>query len=492
MTSLNKKMASGVGWMVLFKFAQRGLGLVSTVILARILVPEDFGLIAMALSVYAVLEIMGAFSFDLALIQNQKATRQHYDTAWTFNLIYGVVAATILFFLADPIAIFFEETRLVDIVHFLALATLLQGAENIGVVAFRKDLNFKKEFNFLILKKMIAFTVTVSAAFVFQNYWALVAGIITSAAAGVAISYLLHPYRPRFSLAASSELFHFSKWMLLNNILVFFNIRGLDFVIGKIAGARTLGVYTLSYELSNLATTEIVTPVTRAVFPGYAKMSGDQGELRKGFLNVLSLVAVLVLPVGLGTMALSESLVNVVLGDKWLECIPLIEILAITGVTRGLQANFGAVFLAVGKPKMIAVLSTIQIVIAYPIFITALSRGGIEAGATALVITAIIVLPLSYFLIMRVLSLPVSDVFTALWRPAIAALSMVLFLKYLQTVWPMYQNTGLMLVQLLSYVTVGAILYTAFLVSLWRFSNKPAESAEAFIISFVRRKLNST
>lgn len=475
--------------MVLFKLAQRGLGLISTVILARILVPEDFGLIAMAMSVYAVLEIMGAFSFDLALIQNQKATREHYDTAWTFNVMYGAVAATILFFLAEPMALFFGDARLAEIVPYLALASLLQGGENIGVVAFRKELDFKKEFNFLLFKKIIAFVVTITAAFLYQNYWALVLGIVTSTAAGVAISYFLHPYRPRFSLAKGLELFHFSKWLLLNNVLVFLNIRGIDFVIGKISGAKVLGLYTISYELSNLATTELVTPLTRAVFPGYARMSADREELRKGFLNVLSLVAVMVIPIGLGTMVLSEPLVRVLLGEKWLESIPLIEILAIAGVSRGLQANFGAVFLALGKPKMIAILSVIQISIAYPAFIFALLEGGIEAGASALVITAFIVLPLSYFLLMRALSLPVLNVFSVLWRPVISAFAMVAALVYLQDIWPLYQNTASLVAQFLMYIAAGGVVYSASLTLLWQLSHKPRDSAEAFIFDFLRQKL---
>src|SRR4029078_12502961 len=113
-------MAKGAAWMILMRVVERGLGFVSTLLLARLLVPADFGLVAMAMSVFALLEVLGAFSFDMALIQNQQAERKHFDTAWTLAVIYGVVSGMGLIALAWPAATFFGESRLVPI--FFALA----------------------------------------------------------------------------------------------------------------------------------------------------------------------------------------------------------------------------------------------------------------------------------------------------------------------------------------------------------------------------------
>lgn len=490
MEELNKKMAKGASWMVLFKFSQRGLGLISTVILARLLVPEDFGLVAIAMAIFAALEIMGAFSFDLALIQNQKASRQHYDTAWTFNVFYAIFASIALFLLANPAAAFFEEPNLAGIMHFLALATLIQGFENIGIVAFRKELNFRKEFNFLLIQKIVSFLVTISLAFIFKNYWALVAGIITSKLVGLVISYMMHPYRPRFSLAKASELFHFSKWMLINNILIFVNIRGIDFVIGKMAGTQALGIYSVSYEISNLPTSELVFPITRAVFPGYAKMSNNIVTLKKGFLDVFSLVALFTIPVGTGIAILADPLVQVFLGQKWLDSIPLIQALAVVGIFRALQANTGAIYLALGIPKIITYLSIFNVLLIYPAIIWALASSGVLMAAWAIAAIAFLSMPINFIVLSRKLNLNLLQLISLLWRPAVSSLLMAAVVLSALTLWGEASSVLALLAQLISLSAVGAATYFTSLFLLLRIcTTHPETSMEIKLFDIIKERL---
>jgi PST family polysaccharide transporter len=258
--TLGHRMAKGAAWMILMRLVERGIGFASMLLLARLLVPADFGLVAMAMSVFAFLEVMGSFSFDMALIQNQRAGRTHFDTAWTLTVMYGAVSAIALAALAVLAAGFFGEPRLVAIFFALGSGAFLQSFENVGIVAFQKDLDFRKEFNFRILKKVVGFVVTIVLAFTLRNYWALVFGLLTSRIIGVPLSYALHPFRPRFSLVSVKELWHFSAWMLLNNVVVYAAVNGYDFIIGRMAGATSLGLYSIAYEISNLPTTELVTP----------------------------------------------------------------------------------------------------------------------------------------------------------------------------------------------------------------------------------------
>ncbi len=139
-------MAKGAAWMVAMRIAIRAIGLVSIVILARLLVPADFGLVALATMLYGLIEVMGQFGFDVVLIQNQSAGRRHYDTAWTLTVIRNLVLAGLLAAGAPWAAGFFEEPRLQSILYWLALAALVEGFANIGVVNFRKELRFHKDF----------------------------------------------------------------------------------------------------------------------------------------------------------------------------------------------------------------------------------------------------------------------------------------------------------------------------------------------------------
>src|SRR5262245_42321683 len=137
MQGMGKRMAKGATWMVLFTVLQRCIGLVSTIILARLLIPADFGLVAMGMSIFGALEVISTFSFDVALIQNQEAARRHYDTAWTFNLVFGLVNAMVLVVLAIPASNFFAEPRVQWVMYALALCALISGFDNIGIVAFQ-------------------------------------------------------------------------------------------------------------------------------------------------------------------------------------------------------------------------------------------------------------------------------------------------------------------------------------------------------------------
>ena len=144
--NLGRRMAKGATWMVMLRLAVRSIGLINTFILARLLLPEDFGLIALAMVTITLLDTLSEFGFETALIRDQKTTRAHYDTAWTVAVIKGILVATLLFVAAEPIAGFFDEPRLVWVIRALCVIPLLEGFKNIGVVNFTKNLNFRKEF----------------------------------------------------------------------------------------------------------------------------------------------------------------------------------------------------------------------------------------------------------------------------------------------------------------------------------------------------------
>lgn len=488
MSEIGRKMARGAGWMVLFKLVERSIGLASTVILARLLFPEDFGVVAMAMSVVAMLEILGAFNFDMALIQNQQAPRSHYDTAWTFNVLLGFSYAVALLVLAGPAAAFYEEPRIADVMRVLALATAIQGLENIGVVAFRKEMTFGKEFRFLISKKVAMFVVTISLALWLKNYWALVGGILAGRATGVALSYRMHPYRPRPTLSARRELFGFSTWLLINNILSFLRLRSADFIIGKVAGSHSLGLFAISFEISNLPTTELAAPINRAVYPGYSKLSLDRAELTRGFLQVVAAIALVALPAGIGMATVARPMVELLLGDRWLEAIPLIQVLAVFGAVNAVQENNGMLYLSINRPRMLVYLGFLSAGMLLPLLLWATLRYGLIGATFAYLATALVMLPVNLLVLKRLLGLSLAAYAQALWRPATATALMYLavtrLLDYLATT-PVTAASPL---ALLLAVATGALVYAGALLLLWRLSGRP-ESVETLMLARLSRAL---
>lgn len=483
-------MAKGAVWMVLFKVVQRVIGLASTLILARLLVPADFGLIAMAMSVFAILEILSSFSFDLALIQNQRAERRHYDTVWTFNVIFALVNAALMIILAVPAASFFSEPRVAWIMYSLALCAAISGFDNIGVIAFQKELELHKEFYYGVSKKLSAFIATMILAFFWRNYWALIAGMVSGRLVGLVLSYWVHPYRPRFSLEAKKELFHFSKWMLLNNILIYINNSGIHSVIGKVFGPHSLGMYSIAYEISNLPTTELVWPISRAVFPGYSMLANDINALRKSFLQVISVIALVTLPAGIGIGLVAEPLVRVLLGEKWMEIVVLIQVLAVFGVVRTLLGPPGSIYLAVGKPQLVAYLQIVHISVAVVLLFWLMESYGVVGVPWAILLASAVSLPTSYIWLMRELNLPLSGLIAALWRPFVAVGLMCIPVIWLQMMWLGAGGVSHDILRLIVLVVLGALTYLVTIVLLWCMVRCP-DGAEAKILELLKSRLTA-
>jgi lipopolysaccharide exporter len=485
-SDLGGKMARGAAWMISLRLADRAIGVVSTLILARLLVPDDFGLVAMAMSVYAVIELLSDFSVEVALVQNQNAEKRHYDTAWTFNVCFGVIATVVLSILAKPAALLFKEARLEDVVYVLAASMLIRGFQNIGLVDFQKKLQFNKDFIFMFSRRVVGFCATIGIAIWLRNYWAMVIGTLVGTAFSVVVSYIMHPFRPRIEFSASSELFNFSKWLLINNLLFFVLIRSSDFVIGRLAGARDLGFYKLSYELSNLPTTELIMPITRAVFPGFSQISYDLALLRKGFLDVVSLVALIGLPVGAGIVATAGLFVPVLLGDKWIETIPLIQLLAIVGAINVMQGNIGSVYLALGKPRILTILMAVRVTILVPILIYFTGKDGASGAAFAVLVGSFVAMPISYIVMFRTLGLRFSSFVPCVWRPLLSAIVMAIAVLWHFSIWPAeVDEIGFAVVRLCGVVAGGATVYFALLGAFWVLAGRP-EGAESLVMMKVR------
>jgi PST family polysaccharide transporter len=387
--------------------------------------------------------------------------------------MYGAVSAIALAALAVPAAGFFGEPRLVAIFFALGSGAFLQSFENVGIVAFQKDLDFRKEFNFRILKKVVGFVVTIVLAFTLRNYWALVFGLLTSRIIGVPLSYALHPFRPRFSLVSVKELWHFSAWMLLNNVVVYAAVNGYDFIIGRMAGATSLGLYSIAYEISNLPTTELVHPLSRAIFPGFSKLANDRKELRATLLRSASLIALITFPLGAGIAALAEPAVHLMLGVKWLETIPIIQVLAIYGILRTAHAGTGAAYIAVGAQRAIAAINLPHLLVGWPLILIWVPKLGLIGAAYAVLCASVVGLGINLLLSRRLLGLPTAKLLACFWRPFVAASIMSMTEFVLLRTWPLETSLWALLAQTLVCIAIGAIAYVSVVLGLWTLAGRP-------------------
>lgn len=486
--NLGRRMAKGAAWMVMLRFAVRSIGLINTFILARLLLPEDFGLVALAMVTITLLDTFSEFGFEMALIRDQKATRAHYDTAWTVAVIKGLLVAGLLFAAAEPIAGFFNEPRLADVVRALCVIPLVEGFKNIGVVNFAKNLNFRKEFQLRILRKISAVCVVIPLAIIWRDYWALVVGMISGRCVELVLSYVMSTYRPRPSLVEWHSLFNFGKWLLLRNVVTVVGSRLDRILLGKFLDVKTVGLYNVSFEISNLATTELIWPISRALFPGYSKIADDRERLGKAYLTALSLMLMLAAPVAVGIAVAAEQIIIVMMTEKWLEAVPFITILAMHGVLRMGTSNVPAVLLALNRPHLLTYLAFFHHATRIPLLFGGVIYFGAFGVVWAMVIGAGIALIAYVGTVLRLLRVSVFAVFVAVWRPLVALGVMAATVMAVDAEWAATSSTWMIAAELLAMVAVGVVTYVGVILALWRLSGAP-DGAEQQILSVLRARI---
>lgn len=483
MNLLYKQMAVGAGWMTMFTLLNRFLGLISTVVLARLLIPEDFGIIAMSMSMIAAIDLLTGLSLHVVLIQRETITDEHYDTAWTLNFLLSTVSGALVFFLAPSTADFFNEPRLVAVIQLLSISVFAKGLENIRIVEFQRNLEFNKDFLIRFIPRLAGFLITIPIALKFKSYWALVAGMIGISVVQLVISYMVLPYIAKFRLSRARELIGFSSWLLVTNVLAYGFVRGRDIIVGRTLGSSGLGSYTLANELATLPSSQLIAPINRAVYPGYAKLSSSLADLRKGFSDVTGVIALIGFPASVGVAAVAEPLVAIVLGEKWMHIVELMKMLAINGAIGVGLTNIGPVFNSLAKPKYMAYLQIISIATLLPFSYWFATNYGLMSVGYATLLSSMVSVPISFWLTCRLIEMPIWSLMRVLWRPAVSAVLMYFAVTY--TISVVYPSDWF---RLAVGVSVGGAAYFFAVFACWLLARQP-DGPESFVVNKVLVKL---
>ncbi len=466
---LRRTLIVGSLWMVGLRWAVKLFGLVNTMILARLLVPEDFGLTAMAMAVVAIVSVLFEFGVDYALIQKADATRDHFNAAWTIRLIQASLAALLVVACAPLAAAFYGEPRVVGIMFVLGGATLLRGFANIGVVAFRKELEFHKEFRFLFSAKLISVVGTVALALALRSYWALVIGIALSYLVEVVLSYVMHPFRPKLSLGQGPEIWSFSKWMVVVWVSTHVAWRLDRIVLGALAPPQAVGFYAIGTEIAELPGAEVIAPISRSLVPGFAKLKSDRKRLNAAYLKSVGAAALIGLPSSLGLAAVAPLLVPLALGGQWHEAVPIVQILAVYAAVKTLYSASANLLLVTGAVRSVAVIAFGNAVAMLALFYPAFSIGDVAGLASAKVCIAGAGLMLVLATVLRTRGIDMRSLGSVLWRPMVATATMVGVVLFAAS--KLADATPA--VALIAEVALGALVYCLAVLAMWIASGRP-------------------
>jgi len=462
-----RTVRSGV-WLTATNVSRRALELLALLVLARLLTPDDFGLLGIALLTLTGLERFSNLGLTSALIQRAEDDVDRYlDSAFTLQIGRGVLLAAVVVAISGPAADFFGEPAVEPILQVVALTPILTGLENPGCIYFQKELEFHRQFVFLMSTSLSYVVVTIALAFVLGNVWAMVFGKVVSEIVQTIVSYLIHDYRPSISFERepAMALIHYGKWLTASGFVYFLADEGDDFVVGWLLSAASLGFYRLAYRLALTPVSEVTGVVSTVMFPAYSKIQDDVPAIRSGFLRTVQLTTALTLPIGAGIIAVAPVFVEGVLGAQWTPMVIALQILAVYGVFVSVTASFHPVWLAIGHPDYGAKIGVVRVlVMAAVIYPATLRYGLLGTGASVLVAYVVGGMPLDLYLARSNLELSLGRFFRVLAYPTAAAGAMG------AVVWVVRDSIdlGLPLVELAVLVALGVACYVVFGVVLVR------------------------
>lgn len=348
-----RKIVSSSLLLVSVKMIQRSLGLISTLILARLLVPEDFGIVAIAAIFLQFATVLSNSGIQQYIPQKDEVDDDDVNTAWSIDLLMKFTLWMLLVLGAPLIGRFYDNTEVVSVIQVVSMVIFLQALQNPGLHLLRRNLTYGSIFWLFAWQKLASFTFVITIAFMTHSYWAIIVGDIVSALVGVVGSYLLHPYRPKFTLKKKLEQWAFTKWMFARGVLGFFRAQLDNLMVSKLFSIGELGTYNVIRGISVLPATDIIVPSVEPLLASFSRIKHDLSALDHQLRTSLLMVFILIMPVCTVLAAYSDEIVFVLLGEKWKTQGPLLANFTVLLFTFSLGSILGNLYIAMGKVKLI-------------------------------------------------------------------------------------------------------------------------------------------
>ncbi len=476
--SAAKSIFHGAILTVAMRWSDRLIGLISVMVLARMLVPADFGIVAMAGVVVGLIDVLLDLGVNIALIHNHEADHEDYDTAWTLRLCQAALAGVVIFLGAPLAAAYYHNPLVTDVLRVMAFSVLIGGLENIGIVTFQKNLEFGRDFQFFFSKRVAGFAITMIAALLMHSYWAMVIGALSGRIVGVLLSYKMHPHRPRFSFSRLRHIWSFSQWVLVRNIGSYLNSSSDKLLVGGRTSAAITGAYTVADEIAALPTTELLAPLGRVLFPAFVQKRHDPEDFARSVSTAIGVQALVAIPACVGLAMVANDAVYVLLGAKWADAVPIIRIMAFTNLLLALIHSAGYALLAMGKVKMLAAVTWLQAALFLGAAIVLFPRAGaIELATIRLAVVVTGSLVLIGIVLTQIEALSPRAFFMPLLRPLLGSGGMALLLSQLH---PLLADL-VPLVRLLVEIASGGLAYVSAMTIMWLVACRP-EGAEDYLL----------
>lgn len=433
--SIKKKAIKGVFWSVVQNWGSQAVSLLIFLILARLLQPKDFGLVALANVLIAFIQIFLSQGFSQALIQRQKLDPEHLNTAFWSQFALGFLLTITGFIGAGLIANLFQQPQLIPLIRCLSVLFFFDAFSQVQIALLRRKFAFKTLATRALLGIFVSGVVGIVMAIAGFGVWSLVAQQLVYEGVGIIVLWGVSDWRPRLrvSLLHFQQLFDYGVHILGFQLVDFFNQRTDSLLIGYFLGAETLGYYAIAQRILQVMTQLLVGTANQVALPIFSRLQTDLNRFREAFYQGTQLTSLIAFPTFLGMIMLTPELVILLFGKQWLPAIPIMQILALAGLLRSVSFFNASVFMAMDKPAWrfrIGLLNAILNVIACLVAV----HWGLIAVAVAYVLSDYLAFPISLWAVSQLIKTPMLTYLSQLIAPLVCALIMVIMIlaiKYL-------------------------------------------------------------
>jgi len=363
--SLKKKVVKGVAWVFGLQVAVQGLSFITAIVLARLLLQEDYGIVSLAMVFLSIGETLGDFGLANTLIQRQDKDDRAIYTGAVLRLMFASAMYAFLFFAAGSLAQFFNAPAFENAIRVAGLQLFLSSAGFVALVKLSKELEFNKIAYAGIASGLVRSAGTILLAFLAFKYWSVIFGNLAGSVVNVSLLFAFSRSRISFVFdrKIARELIGFSKYLIGISVMVFIVSSVDKIVVGKLCSIEELGAYQVAYTWGVTIQSLISGVVSRVAFPAYSKISQERERLKRGYLQTLRMLSAIVFPIGFGMMFLAPWFVRYVLAGgtaKWDTAILPLIVFGGYGIWASIINQAATICISCGKPKSIFIQTVVS------------------------------------------------------------------------------------------------------------------------------------
>ena len=338
--SLKSKTVKGTMWSAVENVTRLGVTFVVSIILARLLSPEEYGLIGILTIFIALFNAIVDSGFTNALIRKQDATDTDYSTVFYTNLVLSLIMATTLFFCAKPIAVFFERHELIALTKVMSSIVVINALAIAQRARTTKAIDFKTQTKITFISSVCSGVIGIVMAYMGYGVWALVCQQISNQLLSTIFFWIYNKWMPKliFSWASFKEMWAFGSKLLASGMIDTAWKEFYQVVIGKCYSPATLGLYTRAKQFVDLCSSNLTSVVQRVSYPVLSSIQDDRARLKGAYQRVIKTTMLLTFVFMMGMAACAKSMIQVLIGEQWLGCVPMLQIICTYGMLYPLHA----------------------------------------------------------------------------------------------------------------------------------------------------------